>query len=298
MHILNHGSFIGVDRGCLTCTLPDKTQKRLPLCDVLAVVVAARGVCFSGESFSRLLENNAVILHCDSSYKPIGRTTALHRIVHKDIFERQINMPPSLQARLWFTLLKAKSENQAFLLDGLSKEHKIWKYIKDNSLEEGSIARHYWKVFFKSFGKNGPKKREHQNAENPVNGMLNYAYAVMSALLHRSMLIHGLNPVLGIHHKYRFRSNPLVYDLIEPLRPFCDFILLRYHKKYPRLEIDTFIKHCAKDIIQAKINIGRVKNITLPSALDNYVASVADVYGTENLKNLKIPSLKGLSFEE
>lgn len=298
MHILNHGSFIGVDRGCLTCTLPDKTQKRLPLCDVLAVVVAARGVCFSGESLSRLLENNAVILHCDSSYKPIGQTTALHHIVHKDIFEQQINMPPSLQARLWFTLLKAKSENQAFLLDSLSKEHKIWHYIQDSSLEEGNIARHYWKVFFKSFGRNAPKKREHRNAENPINGMLNYAYAVIAALTHRSALAHGLNPVLGVHHKYRFRSNPLVYDLMEPLRPFVDFILLRYHKKYPRLEIDSFVKHCAKDIIQSRINIGKAKNISLPNALDNYISSVCEVYRSGSLKNIKIPSLKGLSFEE
>lgn len=278
--------------------MPDKTQKRLPLCDVLAVIVAARGVGFSGESFSKLLENNAVILHCDCNYKPIGHTVSLHHIVHKEIFERQIRMPQSLQAKLWFSILKAKSENQAFLLDCLCKEHKIWSYIKDNCLEEGNIARHYWKVFFKSFGKNAPKMREHQNAVNPINGMLNYAYAVVSALLHRSILIHGLNPVLGIHHKYRFRSNPLVYDLIEPLRPFCDFILLRYHKRYPRLEIETFVKHCAKDIITAKMNIGKVKKISLPVALDNYISSICDVYLTESLNNIKIPSLKGISFEE
>lgn len=298
VHILKHGSFIGVDRGCLVCTLPDKTEKRLPLCDILAVIIAARGVSFSGESFARLIENNAVIMHCDSSYKPIGYSIGLHRIVHNEIFETQMNMPPYFRAALWNIILRAKSENQACLLDALCKEHKIWRYLDKSELAEGNIARHYWKIFFKSFGRNAPKKREYQNAQSPINGMLNYCYAVMSALLHRSILIHGLSPVLGIYHRYRFRSAPLVYDLIEPLRPFCDYILLRYHKNNPRMKIETFVKHCAKDLLKARIDISSARKLSLPAAVDFYVSSISKAYKYGDTKYIKLPSLKGVSFEE
>jgi CRISP-associated protein Cas1 len=49
--------------------------------------------------------------------------------------------------------------------------------------------------------------------------MLNYGYTVLAALCHRSLLIHGLTPALGVKHMPRYRSTPLVFDLMEPFRP-------------------------------------------------------------------------------
>ena len=298
VHILQHGSIIGVDRGCLTCKAPDKEEKRLPLSDILAVIVAARGVCFSGESLARLLQNDAIILHCNEKYQPIGQTIGLSRLVHIGTFENQIKSDERLNIRLWNKLLFAKISNQAYVLDLMGKTHKINEYIQNNAIDEGNIARHYWSIFFRQFGRKAPKIRVHRNAQNPVNGMLNYAYAVLSSFLHRSIIAHGLNPVLGIHHKYRFRSNPLVYDLLEPLRPLADLILLRYHQKYPRKEIETFVRHASKDILEAKISFDGKKNFSLISATDIYIASIANFYRFGDLKGIKIPALKGVGFEE
>jgi len=50
IHILEHASYLSIDRGCLVLKTSDGTEKRAPLQDILAVVVAARGISFSGES--------------------------------------------------------------------------------------------------------------------------------------------------------------------------------------------------------------------------------------------------------
>ena len=47
------------------------------------------------------------------------------------------------------------------------------------------------------------------------NQMLNYGYTVLAALCHRSLLIHGHTPALGVKHATRYRSTPLVFDLIK-----------------------------------------------------------------------------------
>lgn len=298
VHILQHGSIIGVDRGCLTCKTPNQEEKRLPLSDILAVIVAARGVCFSGDSLTRLLQHDAVILHCNEKYQPIGKTIALSHLVHIGTFESQIKCDDTLNAKLWHKLLFAKIQNQSFVLDLLGKPHKIKEYIATNSIDEGNIARHYWSVFFSQFGRKAPKTREHQGAQNPVNGMLNYVYAVLSSILHRSIIAHGLNPVLGIHHKYRFKSNPLVYDLIEPLRPLADLILLHYHKEYPRREIETFVRYAAKNLLGVRISFDGKKKFNLISAIDVYISSIANFYRFGDFKNIKIPTLTGVKFED
>lgn len=223
---------------------------------------------------------------------------ALNRLVHIGTFETQIKMDNVFLSKLWYRLLLSKVSNQAYLLTAIGQDHKIWDYIKNNAIDEGNIARHYWGIYFSNFGRKAPKIREHQNAENPINGMLNYAYAVMSAIIHRSILAHGLNTTIGIHHKYRFRSDPLVYDLLEPLRPLCDLILLRYYQQNQRKEIDAFVKHCAKDIIGAKISFDGKKQFSLVAAVDFYVSSIANLYRFNDFDGVKIPSLKGVSFEE
>ena len=40
--------------------------------------------------------------------------------------------------------------------------------------------------------------------------------------------MHGLLPELGIHHLGKYNSTPLVYDLIEPYRPFVDYYFYKF----------------------------------------------------------------------
>lgn len=296
IHILKHKSFLSVDRGCLVLKNEDG-EKRAPLSDILAVIIAAKGIGFSGDCLSEIIKNGGIILHCDENYRPIGKTTSLSSIIHSEIFKKQIESQPKFCNELWSLLIRNKIENQAAVLDLIGAKHKLWEIIKSGNIDEGNCARHYWKNYFPKFGRKAPKSRERQNAENPINQMLNYVYAVMGAICHRSILAHGLNPSLGIHHKYRFKTDPLLYDLMEPLRPFCDLMLLRFRMKYPRNDIKEFIKSAAKDFVNISVKINN-KKIKIINAIDKYVSSVADCFYSGYLKQLYVPKITDIYDEK
>lgn len=290
IHILQHHSYLSVDRGCLVLKTKE-TEKRAPINDILGVIVAARGVSFSGESLSALLKNKAVIVHCDENYRPIGKTMGLSGIVHSQIFEKQVEKDWKFCFALWQKIIRAKIENQSKVLDIMETENKLKEYLFENNLDEGNCARYYWKKYFSKFGRNKPKERERQGAEHPVNQMLNYAYAVMGAFCHREIIAHGLNPSLGIHHKYRFKSDPLLYDLMEPLRPFCDLILFNFKKENPKKDIKEFIKVVAENFTGLTLKILN-KKIKMPKVIDRYVSSVADCFYSSFPGALYIPKIE------
>lgn len=297
MHVLTHQSFLHQDRGCLVLDYPDGSR-RLPLADILGVIIAARGVNISGHLLSALLSNGAFVLHCDEKYRPLGKTMPLSQVIQTDLFERQILASNALQEELWQKILLAKIHNQAEVLNKIGLTHQMEKYLPPHTLDEGNAARQYWKYYFKNFGRLAPAVRERQGAEDPVNSMLNYGYAVLSAVLHRSICAHGLNPVLGIHHKYRFRSQPLVYDLFEPWRPVVDFSLYNYRKTHQRSDLNVWVKSVAQDFLNTKVILPDQRKVRLFTAIDFYVQSFCSAIVAQRTSLFFIPYLQDFIIEK
>jgi len=289
IHVLGHGSHLSVDRGCLVCKTLEGEERRAPTDDILALVIAARGVSFSGEVLSRILSSNGIILHCDENYRPCGKTVPLSTVVHSDIFARQIASPPAFCAAVWDKILKAKVENHANLLDSIGAKHGLREMLA-GKIDEGNAARHYWKRYFGFYGRKGPQTRETQSAEHPVNQMLNYTYAVLSAILHRSLIIHGFNTNLGVHHRYRFKAEPLLYDFFEPLRPVCDCLLLKFYLANKRGDIKLWMKQVAKDLLGVQLGVGG-KKIKLLNAIDRYASSAGRAFESGLAGLMEIPML-------
>jgi hypothetical protein len=66
------------------------------------------------------------------------------------------------------------------------------------------------------------------HATHPVNAVLNYAYAVLESQVRIATVSRGLDPTIGYLHVCRPRQVALVYDLMEPLRPLADLVLLDF----------------------------------------------------------------------
>jgi CRISPR-associated protein Cas1 len=64
LNIFQHGAILGRERGFITCKADGQAERRLPLDDVRAVIIAARGVTISSNFLSGLL-TDAIVLHCD-----------------------------------------------------------------------------------------------------------------------------------------------------------------------------------------------------------------------------------------
>jgi CRISP-associated protein Cas1 len=67
-----------------------------------------------------------------------------------------------------------------------------------------------------------------RNATHPVQAMLNYAYAVLESQIRIAVSAVGLDPTIGYLHANEDSRPALVLDLMEPLRPMVDRLLMEF----------------------------------------------------------------------
>jgi CRISPR-associated protein Cas1 len=58
--------------------------------------------------------------------------------------------------------------------------------------------------------------------------MLNYGYGMLASELRTEVISAGFDPGIGIMHGTKHNRFPLIYDLMEPLRPNVDAAILRF----------------------------------------------------------------------
>src|SRR5215469_5398760 len=100
LHVYQHGSILGRERGFITSRVDGQEPRRLPLDDIRAVIIAARGVTLTSNFLSALLETDGLVLHCDERYQPCGWTAPLARVVDLRAFQHQTSKPRKLNERL------------------------------------------------------------------------------------------------------------------------------------------------------------------------------------------------------
>lgn len=66
-----------------------------------------------------------------------------------------------------------------------------------------------------------------RNASHPMNAILNYAYGVLESQVRIAATALGFDPTIGYLHASRPERVALVYDIMEPLRPQVDQMVLK-----------------------------------------------------------------------
>lgn len=107
---------------------------------------------------------------------------------------------------------------------------------------EGSATRiwfaAYCQAFPASLGFNGRNRRP---PKDPVNAVLSFCYTMMHFEAVRSTHTAGLDPLIGFYHQPAYGRESLASDLIEPLRPAIDLMVLKlFSKKVLRDEHFSF----------------------------------------------------------
>src|ERR1043166_2856205 len=251
LHIFQHGAMLGKERGFIVCRAPGKPELRRPHEDVRAIIIAARGVTMSSNFISAVLETNGIILHCDENYQPCGITAPLVRVTDSRAYLNQVSRPKKLNERLWQRLLRGKTVNQQRVLkrSGSASPHLDFA-LKTNRIDEGNCAKRYWQLYFPSIGWIATRRDRKDNTA--PNQMLNYGYTVLAALCHRGLIVHGLTPTLGVKHTTRYRSDPLVYDLMEPLRPVVDSMLAEFMTE-PDVSLRAWAKKVGTELRETRV---------------------------------------------
>ena len=291
LHLTTSNISLYCEKGFLFCRFEDGHENKLPIDDLRAIIVATHQVTFTNSCLARLLENNIVILHCNDKYKPTGWSAGLDRVVRTKAFYNQIKQDEDLYNKLWKKLLRAKINNQSANLDNIGcQNHNLEKLINKPLANEANIAKQYWNKYFEIL--DVAITREHKNAETFENACLNYGYAVISTLIYRSVLIHGLCPNLGIHHKEKYDSIPLIYDLVEPFRAVIDFYLYKFiknddiehnHKEWCRYLADCMQSYRLKY---------KGKNFKIIDYVDLYIETLTRAFIQLNADELITPNIQ------
>ncbi len=214
-------------------SLPDQFKndsvRMIPVEDLGVVILDHKQITITQGLIEKLLDNNTALITCGSSHIPTGLLMPLSgNTTQSERFLKQINATGSLKKFLWGQTIRSKIANQAFVLDKYRNSNirnmKYWmEEVKSGDPDnyEGRAAAYYWKELFSEI-KGFTRDRE----GSPPNNLLNYGYAILRAVIARSLVGSGLLPTLGIHHHNRYNAYCLADDIMEPYRPFVDRLVV------------------------------------------------------------------------
>lgn len=212
-----------------------EVERTIAIEDIGMVVLDHRQITITSGAMSALLETNVAVVSCNNQSMPIGMMLPLaSNSIQSERFRHQIDASLPLRKQLWAQTVRQKIINQqSVLAQNTSIETRcmrVWaNAVKsgDPENQEGRAAAYYWHHLFPDIP-NFVRGRE----EEPPNNLLNYGYAILRAVIARSLVASGLLPTLGIHHHNRYNAYCLADDIMEPYRPFVDATVIRIMQKY------------------------------------------------------------------
>ena len=206
-----------------TATEDVKTvAKTIPIEDIGLLILDHRQVTITQALLSKLLANNTAVITCDDTHHPTGMLLSLdgHSLQSQKV-QAQVDATGPLKKQLWQQTVAAKINNQAAMLAFRRQENKLLlnlaASVKSGDSEncEAQAASYYWK---RIFPEELAFRRERYGP--PPNNLLNYGYAILRALVARSLVASGLLPTLGIHHRSQDNAYCLAVDVMERYRTY------------------------------------------------------------------------------
>jgi CRISPR-associated protein Cas1 len=267
----------------------DEETKSIPIEDIGVIMLDHPQITITQPLIAKLLYNNVALITCDATHHPVGLMLNLDgHTLQSQRFQAQINASLPLKKQLWQQTIEAKILNQAKLLASERQENKLLlnlaKNVKSGDADncEAQAAVYYWKNIFPEF-LNFTRFREGE----PPNNLLNYGYAVLRAVVARSLVGSGLLPTLGIFHRNQYNAYCLADDIMEPYRVYvdkavCDIV----HMNGKFLEMTPSMKMALLEIPQTDVLIDGQKSPLL-NAVQRTTASLAKCY--DGAKTLLYP---------
>lgn len=209
----------------------------VPIEDIGLVILDNPQIVISNALLMALNENNTALISCNGSHLPYGIMLPMfsHNIFPEKLRD-QLKASVPLMKNLWMQTVIAKISNQASLLTSRNVDaSRMDYYIRqvktgDPQNIEGRAAAFYWDNLF-----SGRSFIRYRFGEHP-NNLLNYGYAVLRAVIARSLTGSGLFVSLGIHHRNKYNPYCLADDIMEPFRPYVDSLVLDIIEDTPEME--------------------------------------------------------------
>ncbi len=236
--------------GAKLTIISDDRQNTVPLDRIRRVVILGK-FNLDSEVFQSLIKNGIPI-----DFLNLRGEIQAHLLPVEDPCDYELTLQGKLSAdeysklELAREILRAKADNSASILNKRIGLTPIWsnciKLFQDASNEgelrgaEGYTARtyfSYWQSMLSSRIK--WQGRQYYPAPDPVNALLSLCYVQLYNRFVTALRSYGLNPRLGFFHHGRGGHCALASDLMEPIRPLIDNLVLNLFKD-EEVTVDNF----------------------------------------------------------
>src|SRR5690606_503955 len=243
--VFTNPCYLSLQNSQLVITNTEKEVRTVPIEDIGVLVLEHQQITITHGVMAALIQNNAAVITCDQSHMPIGLHLPLDGgHTQTERFRYQLGASLPLKKQLWQQTVSAKIWNQARVLEKIGFEvdnmYRWSKEVRSGDPEnlEGRAAAFYWQSIFSH------KFQFYRNrGGDPPNNLLNYGYAVLRAVVARALVSSGLLPTLGIFHRNKYNAYCLADDIMEPYRPFVDWVVYRIvDEGLAYQELDTTLK--------------------------------------------------------
>lgn len=252
-------AYLSLRDGQLLVRLPaEEGSRSIPIEDIGVLILDHQQISITHGLMNALEAHKCALITCSASHMPSGLFLPLDaHSLQSERFQTQIEATLPLKKQLWQQTVRMKMQNQARVLEEVYAQPQAnmlaWvKQVRSGDPDnlEARAAAYYWANLFPSLPK-FTRERE----ESAPNALLNYGYALLRAVVARSLVSVGLLPTLGIHHHNRYNAYCLADDIMEPYRPYVDkFVQEIYEREYPE-SLTKDIKHRLLTIMEQDVVI-------------------------------------------
>lgn len=264
----------------------NQKEQLIPIKSIKNILITGKGVTISSDAVLFASQNNLRIDYFDHFGKPYASIIHSAAPLNK-VSVAQIDANMSSRSKIIMKeLITAKIKNQLGVIKFFIKNKKNLdeiftteiKRIEDTLLQisnidmnidledfrskifgfEGSSASAYWNLFRMLIPNSFElETREHQNAQNVVNIILNYGYGILYSRILSAITIVGLNPNISFLHKEQGNKPVLVFDLIEQFRaPAIDRTVIALLSKNSKVsKTDNKLSETTRKLIAEKFLI-------------------------------------------
>jgi CRISPR-associated protein Cas1 len=198
----------------------------VPCEDVGLLLIDHPAVSYTHSVFIALADAGAAVALCGGNHTPVSLMLPLAgNAVQTERFRAQLSAGAPLKKQLWHQIVACKLRQQSAVLGavtaadaGLAAMARQVRSGDATNLEAQAAARYWPRLFGRDFHRrrDGP----------PPNNLLNYGYMALRAATARALVVAGLLPTVGIHHRNRYNAFCLADDLMEPYRPYVDLVVV------------------------------------------------------------------------
>ncbi|EHR32287.1 type II CRISPR-associated endonuclease Cas1 [Helcococcus kunzii] len=256
---------------------------KVHISEISILIIDSVNISITTALIEKLIEEKIKIIFCGSDHNPVGEVVNYYNKHNSaKMVRKQINWTEINKQKVWSEIIKEKIRRQSEILYylGVDSSEMLNQYMEDIKLGDSTNREgHAAKVYFYSlFGKSFSR-----GADDPINAMLNFGYSILLSIFTREITSSGYITQIGIFHDNQFNYFNLASDLMEPLRPMIDNVVIEINPtEFGREEKNHLFK-----LFEKEYEVDGRK-YTLLNAVSVYCRSIFEALEKGNINLIKL----------